>query len=92
MTIPKHTPSPPGGVGDDGVSEVSEPVVALDVVDPAVVVLHRVAAEGDHLDSSLGELPGKALGPAQLSGAHRGVVCRVGEQDGPAALRQQASK
>ena len=60
----QHTQAPPGGVGDDGVGEVSEPVVALDVVDPAVMVLHRVAAECDHLDASLGKLPGKALGPA----------------------------
>ena len=82
----QHTKAPPGGVGDDGVGEVSEPVVALDVVDPAVVVLHRVAAECDHLDASLGKLPGKALGPAKLCGAHRGVVSWVREQDGPAAL------
>ena len=42
-----------GGVGDDGVGEVGQPVVALDVIDPAVVVLHRVAAEGDHLDAPI---------------------------------------
>ena len=42
-----------GGVGDDGVGEVGQPVVTLDVIDPAVVVLHRVTAEGDHLDAPI---------------------------------------
>lgn len=90
IVIPKHTRSPPRRVSDNGVCEVSQPVVALDVVDPAVVVFHRVAAEGDHLDSSLCKLPSKALGPAQLCGADWGVVSRVREQDGPAALQSQA--
>ena len=46
----------PAGVRDDGVAEVGEAVVSLDVVDPALVVLHRVARQSDHLHTALGKL------------------------------------
>ena len=49
----------PAGVRDDGVAEVGEAVVSLDVVDPALVVLHRVARQRDHLHPALGKLPAK---------------------------------
>jgi hypothetical protein len=37
------------GVGDDGVVEGAAAVVALDVLDPAEMVLHTVAGQGDNL-------------------------------------------
>ena len=49
----------PAGVRDDGVAEVGEAVVRLDVADPALVVLHRVARQRDHLHPALGKLPAK---------------------------------
>lgn len=43
------------------------------------MVLHRVEGQGDHLDVALAELGAEFGGPAQLGGAHRGVVTRVRE-------------
>lgn len=52
---------------------------------PGEVVLDAVDGERDHLDVALAEL-GRQLGrPAQLRGAHRGEIPRVGEQDAPPA-------
>jgi len=72
------------GVGNDGVGELREVVVGLDVINPADVGLHLVTGEGDQLDAPLGELPAEFLHAAQLGGADRGEVGRVGEEDGPA--------
>ena len=72
------------GVRDDGVGELGEVVVRLDVGDPAVVVLHGVAGERDELDPPGGELLVEGLHPAELGGAHGRVVRGVREQDGPA--------
>ncbi|MNN24670.1 hypothetical protein D3C81_1381110 [compost metagenome] len=71
------------GVGED--REVDLGVLGLvDVLDPLQVRLHRVHRQGDGLDAALGEFPFQLGGEAQLGGAHRGEVGRVGEQDAPA--------
>lgn len=71
-------------VSDDGVGELSQVVVRLDVIDPAMVRLHAITRQSDQLDSSLGELLAESLDSAQLSGADRSEVSGVGEEDGPA--------
>src|SRR5690606_22319373 len=74
------------GVGDDG--EVDPGVLGLvDVVDPADVRVDRVHGEGDGLHPALGELVLQLGGEAQLGGAHRGEVGRVGEQHAPAVAQ-----
>ena len=51
-----------------------------------MVGLHGVAGQGYEPHTSLAELLAQLLSPAQLCGAHRGEVCRVGEQDSPASF------
>jgi hypothetical protein len=55
----------------------------LDVGHPALVGVHRVDREPDALDLALVELALQARHVPELGGAHRGVVARVREQDGP---------
>jgi len=74
------------GVSNDGVGELSESIVFQNVSNPALVRLHLITRQSNHLDSSLGELSTQCLSSAQLSGADRGVVSGVGEEDDPAAL------
>merc|ERR1719225_1204470 len=73
--------------GNDGIRETSlEVVVGNDVLDPAIVAVHLVTAQGDQLHSTLCEIIAQHLHPAQLSGTHWGVVSRVREEDSPAVL------
>lgn len=53
---------------------------------PAVVILHTVDGQGDHFDVTFAELTTQPGSPAQLCGAHRGVVSGVGEQDSPSTI------
>merc|ERR1719394_847259 len=75
------------GISNDGIRETSlEVVVGNDVLDPAIVAVHLVTAQGDQLHSTLCEIIAQHLHPAQLSGTHWGVVSRVREEDSPAVL------
>merc|ERR1719270_193350 len=75
------------GIGNDGIRETSlKVVVGDDVLDPAIVAVHLVTAQGDQLHSTLCEIIAQHLHPAQLSGTHWGVVSRVREEDSPAVL------
>ena len=68
------------GIRDDGVGKVpGESAVALNVLDPAVVGVHRVAGQSDHLYIALFEFRDEFCNHAQLSGAHWSEVSRVGE-------------
>jgi hypothetical protein len=74
------------GVGNQRVVELRA-LRLLDVLRPAVVRVERVDAHADHLDVALVEL-GLALGErAQLGGAHRCEVLRVGEEHPPAVAQ-----
>ena len=44
------------GIGNDGIIEAAEPVVALDVLDPSKVILNTVAREGNNLLEQNGEM------------------------------------
>lgn len=50
---------------------------------PAVVVLHAVNGQRDHLHVALGEFPAEFGGAGELGGAHWGVVPGVREEDAP---------
>jgi len=69
------------GVSNDWVGELCQVVVSLDVIDPAVVRLHRVTGESNQLDTSVGKLLVESLNSAKLSCANRGEVSRVREED-----------
>src|SRR5690606_41836234 len=53
-------------------------------LDPVVMRIHRVDTQGDGLDVTLGKFIFELGGQAQLCGAHRGKVGRVGKQYAPA--------
>ncbi|MCY1350079.1 hypothetical protein D9M69_363020 [compost metagenome] len=55
----------------------------LDIADPLAVVADRVDGKAHHLGVALVELGLEPGHVAQLGGADRGEVLRVGEQDGP---------
>ena len=55
----------------------------LDVLRPPLVVVERVDRESDDLHAALVELRLDVRHVAELGGADRGEVARVGEQDGP---------
>ena len=42
-----------GGIGDDGIVEGAEAVVALDVLDPTEMILNAVARKGNYLHKQL---------------------------------------
>lgn len=55
----------------------------VNVLDPAAVALNGVGREADQLHAALRELGLEFGEGTQLSGAHRGVVLWVGEEDNP---------
>ena len=59
----------------------------LNVFDPAIMRVHRVTGQGQHLHVPLLELWHQVDHCAQLRGADRRVVRRVGEQNAPAAMQ-----
>ena len=71
------------GVGNDGVVHCGA-LRFIDVIDPAFVVFHTIYRQGDDFDIALGEVVFVLGHGAQLSGAHRGEVLGVGEEDPPA--------
>src|SRR5690606_32790058 len=74
------------GIGQD--RKVDPGVLGLvDVVDPLDVRVHRVHRQGDGLHAAPGELVLQPGGEAQLGGAHRGEVGRVGKQHAPAVAQ-----
>ncbi|MCY1451313.1 hypothetical protein D9M68_845690 [compost metagenome] len=74
------------GVGDDG--EVDQGALGVvDVIDPAVVGIHRVDGQGDGLHATGGELVLQLGGEAEFGGAHRREVGRVREEHAPAAAQ-----
>ncbi|MCY1176071.1 hypothetical protein D9M73_163320 [compost metagenome] len=74
------------GVGDD--REVHQGALGVvDVIDPAVMGIHRIHRQRDHLHATRGELVLELGGETQLGGAHRGEVGRVREQHAPAAAQ-----
>src|SRR5690606_41660604 len=56
-------------IGNDGEGHLGV-LGFVDILNPAVVGLHRVHAQGQHLDATLGELVLELGGKAQLGGAH----------------------
>lgn len=58
----------------------------LNVLDPALVCVHWVAGEGNHLDTPLLKLWYELGHHAELSGADGSVVSWVGEQDTPPGM------
>lgn len=61
----------------------------LDVLDPGLVGLHRVAGDGDHLAVPLGKLGDQVGHLPQLCGAHWGEVGGVGEEHAPAVCGER---
>ena len=59
-------------------------VVSLDVTDPALVGLHWVTGEADHLCPTLLKLWHNLCNCTKLRGAYGSVVSRMGEQHTPA--------
>ena len=69
-------------VGDDGEGDLAAGHL-VDVLDPALMATEGVGRQTNQLSTALGEL-GLELGEgAELGGADRGVVLRVGEEDNP---------
>ena len=69
-------------VANDGELEASLRDL-VDVLDPATVAVDSVGRETNELDTTLGELGLKLSESTELSGADRGVVLGVREQDYP---------
>lgn len=61
----------------------------LQYLNPAMMILHRIAGNCHQLDISLLKLWHQLCHTAQLSGANWGVVSRMGEQDAPAVVRDR---
>ena len=59
----------------------------VDVLDPFMVRVHRVHAQGDGFDVAFGKLVLKFGGQAQLSGAYWREVSRMREQNAPAVAQ-----
>lgn len=59
---------------------------------PAAVILHTVDGQGDQFDVAFAELGPQLGSAAQLCGAHRSVVTRVGEQDSPSSQTREVSR
>ena len=70
-------------IGED--REVDDGVLGfVDVLDPLVMRIHRVHGQGNGFDTALGEFILEPGSEAQLGGAHRRKVCRMGKQHTPA--------
>jgi hypothetical protein len=59
----------------------------VDVADPLGMRFHRVHAQGDGFHITLGKFAFQLGGQAQLGGAHRREVRRMGKQNAPAVAK-----